>query len=173
MNELLLNFVKARVPAWVLLVVAALAVVLPVFLALPKLLDAIEDLRTRWRLRGQKKVLEYILDVVVRHYQGYGPGGGGMGDQEFYFPRERLHDEAVRLGYLAYKGNTYFFVRTSKEYPKTPQELREEAKRVNPELTVPKKLKVAKFGYAGATEPRRYEVPDEEVAADGRRARKR
>ena len=90
MNDLLWNFLKTKVPLWVLVGVAAVLVLMPVVSGTPKFLDALGDLRDRWRLGKLKKVLEYILDVVVRHYQGYPTGAGGLGDLEFYSPRERL-----------------------------------------------------------------------------------
>src|SRR5262245_8997284 len=136
MDDILLTFLKAKLPVWSLLIVAGLFVLFEGVVRLPKFLDAVGDLRDRGRLRHQKKVLEYILDVVVRHYDGYRSGGGGMSDSGFYWDRGGLHDEAVRLGYLASKASQTF-TRTDKPYPQTPRELREAARDVNPELEVP------------------------------------
>jgi hypothetical protein len=172
MDKILVDFLEKKAPL-LLLVIAAGVVLFEAVIRLPKFLDAVHDLRERTRLVKQRKLLAYILDVVVFHYRAYGPGGGGLGDSGFYYPRRALHDEAERLGYLA-NTSEHFYVKTSKEHPKTPREFDEAARLVNPELTIPEGLAVTRVGIASdgeRMEPRTYEVSDEQVAAEGRKAR--
>jgi hypothetical protein len=172
MDKVIVEFLQAKAPLLVLVIAAGL-VLFEAVIRLPKFLDAWRDLRERSQLRKQRKLLAYLLDVVVFHYRAFRPGGGGYGDSEFYYPRRALHDEAERLGYLANK-SSHYFTRTSKELPKTPREFDEVARLVNPELQLPEGLSVTKYGIAGdetRIEPRTYEVSDKQVAAEGKKSR--